>query len=54
MDRFTNILGKWLFPRLPRDVRRRKLNTCFAVLIVSLIVMGGVALTIILTAKNLR
>jgi len=51
MSRFTNILGRWLFPRLPGDMRRRRLNNLFIILFISLIVMGGIVLAIIRTAK---
>jgi hypothetical protein len=52
MGRLTSILGKWLFPRLPRDVRRRRLNNLFTVLFISLIVMGGIVLVIIMMEKR--
>jgi len=54
MGRLANILGKWLFPRLPRDLRRRRLNNLFTVLFISLIVMGGIVLVFIVTTKNGR
>ncbi len=40
MNRF---LGKLLFPRQPRDVQRRKINTILMVLLVGLLLGGFVA-----------
>ena len=54
MNRLTNILGKWLFPNAPHDVRRRKLQNFFTVLIISFIVMGAVVLAIYLMEKRHR
>jgi hypothetical protein len=51
MSRLANILGKWLFPRLPRDVRQRRMNNLLTVLFISLIVMGGIVLAILLMEK---
>ncbi len=41
-------LAKRLFPTLPRELRRRKLNALFLVLFVSLLVIGGIVLLILL------
>ncbi len=54
MGRLSNILGKCLFPRLPRDVRQRRLNNLLTVLFISLIAMGGIVLIFIVTTKNGR
>jgi hypothetical protein len=52
MNRPAYLLAKLLFPRLPGDMRRRRLNNLFTVLFISLIVMGGVVLAIIITEKG--
>jgi hypothetical protein len=39
---------KWLFPQLPPDVRRRKINTILAVVLVSLLLAGFVGLIMVL------
>jgi hypothetical protein len=54
MNRLTYLLAKLLFPRLPGDLRRRRLNNLFTVLFISLIIMGGIVLAIIMTAKGSR
>jgi len=51
MGHLANMLGKWLFPNSPRDMRRRKVNNLFIVLLISLIVMGGIALAMVLMGK---
>ena len=37
----TRLLGKLLFPHLPHDLQRRKVNIILAVLLVSLL-LGGI------------
>jgi len=54
MSRITHFLAKWLFPRLPGDMRRRKLNNLLTVLFISLIIMGAIVLVIIFTANRGR
>jgi hypothetical protein len=44
-------LGKLLFPRLPPDLQRRKINILLAVLLVGLLLGGLIALTMILSNK---
>jgi len=48
MSRLTHLLAKWLFPRLPGDMRRRKLNNLLTALFVSLIVIGGIVFAMFL------
>jgi len=48
MSRF---LGKLLFPRLPSDLQRRKVNIILSVLLVGLILGGIVALVAVFTNK---
>ena len=43
--------GKLLFPRLPPDLQRRKINTLLAVLLVGLLLGGLIALLIVLSNK---
>jgi hypothetical protein len=43
--------GKLLFPRLPPDLQRRKINTILAVLLVGLILGGLIALMMVLRNK---
>jgi len=47
----TRFLGKLLFPHLPSDLQRRKINIILAVLVVGLILGGLVALVSIFTNK---
>jgi hypothetical protein len=54
MNRLAYLLAKWLFPRLPGDLRRRKLNNLLTALVISLIVMGGIALAFFLMEKKGR
>jgi hypothetical protein len=52
MGLLTDILGKRLFPRLPRDLRERRLNNLLTVLFISLVVMGGIVFLLIIIGKN--
>ena len=45
------VIGKWLFPSSPRDVRQRKLNTIGIVMLIVLVVAGGVVLTMLKIGK---
>ena len=54
MNRLAYLLAKWLFPRLPRDLRRRSLNNLLTVLFISLVVMGGIALAFFLMEQKSR
>ncbi len=45
------VLGKLLFPRLPPDLQRRKINTLLAVLLVGLLLGGLIALVMVLRNK---
>jgi hypothetical protein len=47
----NNFLGKLLFPRQPRDVQRRKINTILTVLLVSILLGGSIALVMVFTNK---
>jgi hypothetical protein len=47
----TRLLGKLLFPHLPHDLQRRKVNIILAVLLVSLLLGGLVALMAILSNR---
>jgi len=40
-------LGKLLFPRLPPDLQRRKLNILFAVVLLGLVLGGVMAVLIV-------
>ena len=44
-------LGRLLFPRLPSDMQRRKVNTILAVLLVGLLLGGLLALMAVVTNK---
>jgi hypothetical protein len=44
-------LGKLLFPHLPSDLQQRKLNIILAVLVVSLLLGGFLALVAVVTNK---
>jgi hypothetical protein len=44
-------LGRLLFPRLPSDMQRRKINIILTVLLVSLLLGGLLALVAIVTNK---
>jgi hypothetical protein len=46
-----NYLGKLLFPRLPRDVQRRKINIILMVLLVSLLLGGFIAFMLVFRNK---
>ena len=46
-----NFLGKLLFPRLPQDLQRRKINILLAVLLVGLLLGGLIALLIVSSNK---
>ena len=52
MNRLAYLLAKWLFPRLPGDVRRRRLNNLLTVLFISIIVIGGIALAFYMMGKK--
>jgi hypothetical protein len=43
--------GKLLFPRLPPDLQRRKINTLLAVLLVGLFLGGLIALMLVVRNK---
>ncbi len=43
--------GKLLFPRLPPDLQRRKINNLLAVLLVGLLLGGLIALVMVLSNK---
>jgi hypothetical protein len=49
MNYITSTLGKLLFPRLPRDLRQRRVNIIYAVLAVGLLVAGGIAVAMLMT-----
>ena len=44
-------LGRLLFPRLPSDLQRRKVNIILAVLLVGLLLGGLMALMLVLRNK---
>ena len=44
-------LGRLLFPRLPSDMQRRKVNIILTVLLVSLLLGGLLALLAVVTNK---
>ena len=48
MNRF---LGRLLFPRLPSDLQRRKINIILMVLVVGLLLGGFVALMAVVTNR---
>ena len=45
------LLEKLLFPRLPQDLQRRKVNTILAAILVGLLLGGVVALMAILSNR---
>ncbi len=45
------LFGKLLFPRLPPDLQRRKINILLAVLLVGLLLGGLIALVMVLSNK---
>ncbi|MGO8742356.1 MAG: hypothetical protein ACLQUR_08160 [Limisphaerales bacterium] len=45
------LFGKLLFPRLPPDLQRRKINNLLAVLLVGLLLGGLIALVMVLSNK---
>jgi uncharacterized protein involved in exopolysaccharide biosynthesis len=45
------LLGKLLFPRLPQDLQRRKVNIILAAVVVGLLLGGLVALMAILSNR---
>ncbi len=47
----NGFLGRLLFPRLPPDIQRRKINILLVVLFVGLLVGGLIVLTLILSNK---
>jgi len=47
----TRFLGKLLFPRLPSDLQRRKMNIILTVLVVGLLLGGLLALVAIVSNK---
>jgi hypothetical protein len=47
----VRIFGKLLFPHLPPDLQRRKINMLLAVLLVGLLLGGLIALMIVLSNK---
>ena len=47
----NRFLGRLLFPRLPSDLQRRKINTILAVLLVGLLLGGLVALVAIVSNR---
>ena len=47
----TPDLGKFLFPRLPRDQRRREMQILLAALLVGLAIAGAMAMVMIMLAK---
>ena len=48
----NNFLGKLLFPRLPPDVQRRKINIILTVLLISLLLGGLIALMLVFRNKT--
>ena len=46
MNYITNLLGKVLFPNLPRDLRQRRMNVIYIVLLVGVMVAGVVGISI--------
>ncbi|MGA2240480.1 MAG: hypothetical protein ABSH11_00355 [Verrucomicrobiota bacterium] len=44
-------MGKLLFPRLPHDLQRRKVNILLAVLLIGLLLGGLIALMMVLRNK---
>ena len=47
----TRRLGKLLFPHLPHDLQRRKVNTILAVVVVSLLVAGFLAVVAVVSNR---
>ena len=47
----NRLLGKLLFPRLPQDLQRRKVNIILTVLLVSLLLGGLIALVAVVSNK---
>ena len=47
----TRMLGRLLFPHLPSDLRRRKMNTIVAVLLVGLVLGGLLALMVVVSNR---
>jgi hypothetical protein len=47
----NRFLGKLLFPRLPSDLQRRKINIILAVLLVGLLLGGLLALVAVVSNK---
>lgn len=47
----NRLLGKLLFPHLPHDLQRRKVNIILAVLLVSLLLGGLLALVAVVSNK---
>lgn len=47
----NRLLGKLLFPRLPPDLQRRKINIILAVLLVGLLLGGLLALVAVVSNK---
>jgi hypothetical protein len=54
MENITSRLGKLLFPRLPRDVRRRKMDVVYITLLVGLVVASIVAFTMLMRSGTGR
>lgn len=52
MNRIIYVFGKLLFPRQPRDVRRRKLKLFCVVASICIIVVYTVSMTIIRMGKT--
>ncbi len=47
MRNISSALGKLLFPRLPYDLRQRKINVLYLVVVVGLLAAAGVAFSML-------
>jgi hypothetical protein len=51
MNFITAYIGKLLFPRLPRDLRRRKINIISLVLFISLLAACAIAFAMVMVQR---
>jgi hypothetical protein len=51
MNFVTTFIGKLLFPRLPRDLRRRRINIISLVLFISLLVACAIAFAMVMVQR---
>ena len=54
LNRMLPDVGKWLFPRLQRDERKRRMRTLSIALLTGILVAGALAVAIILLNKTGR